>query len=175
MIEGLKRNFKTYALVRAIIYIVLGVLIVINPRAVFNLIGYLITTYFCLLGIFNLFEDYKRKKQVGSWGFGLFSGIIFLILALVVLFFAPAIASILPILLGLAIICNGIFQLIMGLNMKSTPWLIYSVLLLIGGIVLLFNPFASLLVLFQIFGVILIVMGVSEAISFFKLKKMTIN
>lgn len=91
------------------------------------------------------------------------------------LFFAPAIASILPILLGLAIICNGIFQLIMGLNMKSTPWLIYSVLLLIGGIVLLFNPFASLLVLFQIFGVILIVMGVSEAISFFKLKKMTIN
>lgn len=70
MIEGLKRNFKTYALVRAIIYIVLGVLIVINPRAVFNLIGYLITTYFCLLGIFNLFEDYKRKKtsrKLGLW------------------------------------------------------------------------------------------------------------
>ncbi|MEO2652521.1 DUF308 domain-containing protein, partial [Enterococcus mundtii] len=105
----------------------------------------------------------------------LFSAIAFLIFGLIVFLFASAIVSILPILLGLMILANGAFQLFISLNTKSKGWSLYSVILLIGGLILLFNPFQSLMVLFQIFGGILIFMGISEIINYFKVRNMYVN
>ncbi|MBO0462176.1 DUF308 domain-containing protein [Enterococcus sp. DIV1298c] len=175
MFELIRRNFQRYAFLRAAIYIIAGIAIVISPTAVFNFVGYLITAYFVLLGLINLFEAYKNKQKTGVWGFGLFSAIAFLVFALIVFLFASAIVSILPILLGLMILANGAFQLFISLNTKSKGWSIYSVVLLIGGLILLFNPFKSLMVLFQIFGGILIFMGISEIINYSKVRKMYID
>lgn len=170
MFETIKQNIQKYALLRAAVYIISGIAIVLNPSAVFHFIGYLITAYLVLLGLLNLFEAYRFKRKTGSWSIGLFSGLFFLILALIVYAFAPAIVSILPILLGLAVIINSLF------NTKAKSWSVYSsILLLIGGFVLLFNPFKSLMLLFQIFGFILIFMGIQEIINFIRIRKMTIR
>ena len=163
----LKRNFKNHAILRAVIYIIFGIAIAINPSGFFNFIGYILASYLTLIGLINIFEDFKSKKGTGYWGLGLFSGIFLLFLALIVLLFAETIASVLPILLGLSIISNGAFQLVLGLNFKSLSWIIYSGLLIIGGVLLLFNPFNSLLALLQIFGITLIIMGILEIISYF--------
>lgn len=175
MFETIKQNIQKYALLRAAVYIISGIAIVLNPSAVFHFIGYLITAYLVLLGVLNLFEAYRFKRKTGSWSIGLFSGLFFLILALIVYAFAPAIVSILPILLGLAVIINSLFQLFFSMNTKAKSWSVYSILLLIGGFVLLFNPFKSLMVLFQIFGFILIFMGIQEIINFIRVRKMTIR
>lgn len=170
MFEMMRQNFQRYALLRAIIYILAGIVIVINPRAVFYFIGYLITAYFVLLGILNLLEANKYRRQTGTWGFSLVSALFYLIAAIIVFVFASAIVSILPIILGLAIIIKSVFQLFIGLNTKAKSWSIYSVLLLIGGLILLLNPFKSVMVLFQLFGVIMIFMGISEIISYFRVR-----
>ncbi|BDP50030.1 membrane protein [Enterococcus faecium] len=176
MFETIKQNIQKYALLRAAVYIISGIAIVLNPSAVFHFIGYLITAYLVLLGLLNLFEAYRFKRKTGSWSIGLFSGLFFLILALIVYAFAPAITTILPILLGLAVIINSLFQLFFSMNTKAKSWSVYSsILLLIGGFVLLFNPFKSLMLLFQIFGFILIFMGIQEIINFIRIRKMTIN
>lgn len=167
MLVILKRNFKSHAILRAIIYIIFGIAITINPAGFFNFIGYVLAGYLTLIGLINILEDFKSRKESGHWGLGLFSGIFLLVLALVVLLFATTIASILPILLGLSIISNGAFQLVLGLNTKSMVWIIYSVILVIGGAFLLFNPFASLLILLQVFGYTLIAMGILEVIGYF--------
>ncbi len=78
MFEMIRTNFQRYALLRSAIYIIAGLAIVINPTAVFHFIGYLITAYFVLLGVLNLLEANKNRKQTGAWGFGLISGIAFL-------------------------------------------------------------------------------------------------
>lgn len=171
MFEMIRTNFQRYALLRSVIYIIAGLAIIINPTAVFHFIGYLITAYFVLLGILNLLEANKNRKQTGSWGFGLISGIVFFILALIVWVFAAAIVSILPVILGIVIILKSLFQLFVGLNTRSKGWSAYSILLLIGGLILLFNPFKSVMVLFQLFGGLLIFMGISEIISYFKVNK----
>lgn len=174
MFEMIRTNFQRYALLRSAIYIIAGLAIVINPTAVFHFIGYLITAYFVLLGVLNLLEANKNRKQTGAWGFGLISGIAFFILALIVWVFAAAIVSLLPVILGLVIILKSLFQLFVGLNTRSkgwSAWSAYSILLLIGGLILLFNPFKSVMILFQLFGGLLIFMGISEIISYFKVNK----
>ena len=171
MFEMIRTNFQRYALLRSAIYIIAGLAIVINPTAVFHFIGYLITAYFVLLGVLNLLEANKNRKQTGAWGFGLISGIAFFILALIVWVFAAAIVSLLPVILGLVIILKSLFQLFVGLNTRSKGWSAYSILLLIGGLILLFNPFKSVMILLQLFGGLLIFMGISEIISYFKVNK----
>lgn len=171
MFEMIRTNFQRYALLRSAIYIIAGLAIVINPTAVFHFIGYLITAYFVLLGVLNLLEANKNRKQTSAWGFGLISGIAFFILALIVWVFAAAIVSLLPVILGLVIILKSLFQLFVGLNTRSKGWSAYSILLLIGGLILLFNPFKSVMILFQLFGGLLIFMGISEIISYFKVNK----
>lgn len=143
----------------------------LNPSAVFHFIGYLITAYLVLLGLLNLLRlTVLKGKQV--LGVSVCSVVFFLILALIVYAFAPAIVSILPILLGLAVIINSLFQLFFSMNTKAKSWSVYSsILLLIGGFVLLFNPFKSLMLLFQIFGFILIFMGIQEIINFIRIRK----
>ncbi|EOH89731.1 DUF308 domain-containing protein [Enterococcus villorum] len=172
MFEIIRQNIQRYAILRAAIYIIAGVAIIIDPRAVFHFIGYLITAYFVLLGILNFLEANKYRKQTGTWGFNLISAIFYFIAALVVFVFASAIVSILPVILGLVIVLKSILQLFIGLNTKSKGWSIYSILLLIGGLLVLFNPFTSVMILFQLFGGILIFMGISEIVNYFKVRKM---
>lgn len=168
MLTTFRETFRRHALLRAIVFILLGVAIAINPDAVFDFIAYLIAGYLILLGIINIFENYRLKKKTGVYGLGLAGGIIQIILAIFVLFLAPTIVSILPFLLGLSIVLNGIFQLVVALNSGQAGWLVYSALLIIVGAVLVFNPFQTLLVLFQVFGVIVVIMGISEAVSHFQ-------
>lgn len=75
MFETIKQNIQKYALLRAAVYIISGIAIVLNPSAVFHFIGYLITAYLVLLGLLNLFEAYRFKRKTGSWSIGLFSGL----------------------------------------------------------------------------------------------------
>nr|WP_239590591.1 DUF308 domain-containing protein [Enterococcus durans] len=127
-----------------------------------HFIGYLITAYLHYwVDKYLEAHKIKNKQVMGIW---LGKCIVFLIIALIVL--------VLPLLLyrsynhsGLVIIANGLFNC-SWLNTKSKGWSLYSVLLLIGGLILLFNPFKSLMFLFQIFGAILIFMGISEIVSF---------
>ncbi|WP_066189992.1 HdeD family acid-resistance protein [Gracilibacillus timonensis] len=168
MFKNFKENFRRHALLRAVIFILIGAAIIINPEGFLRFIGYIIAGYLALLGIIKIYQDHKIKQQIGTYGMGLAGGIILILLAAVFLYFAPNIFSILPFLLGLAIIINGLMQLIVALNMKSTGWIIFCILLIIGGAVLVFDPFKSTLVLFQTFGVILACIGISEVVGHFQ-------
>ncbi|MGK0552212.1 HdeD family acid-resistance protein [Enterococcus faecalis] len=161
-------NFKRHTLLRAAVYIVLGSAILFRPTAFFHLVGYLIAGYLVLMGLINIYDDYQIKKATGSFGLGMASGIIFLVLAAAFLLFAPVIVSVLPFSLGVVIALNGLFQLITALNSKRFIWIIYSVIVLLAGFMLIFNPFKSFIVLFQVFGCVLIFMGISEIIAHFR-------
>ncbi|GAB2572380.1 HdeD family acid-resistance protein [Gracilibacillus alcaliphilus] len=168
MLKNFKENFQRHAILRAVIFILIGAAIFINPEGFLRFIGYLIAGYLTLLGVIKIYQNHKLKQQTGSYGMGLAGGIILIILAGVFLYFAPTLFSILPFLLGLAIVINGLMHLIVALNIKSTGWTIFCILLVIGGAVLVFNPFQSTLILFQTFGVILACIGISEIVGHFQ-------
>lgn len=104
MFQTFRENFRRHTLLRDAVFIVIGSAIVFNPGAFFQFVGYLIAGYLMLLGLINIYDDYKIKKQTGSWGLGFVTGLIFVVLAVAFLFFAPVIVSILPFLLGISIV-----------------------------------------------------------------------
>lgn len=170
-------QIRKYALLRVIVYILFGIVIVMNPNAVFNLAVYFISAYTAIMGLLSIYEGLKIKRQTGEYGMNMMGGITLLVLAGIVLVFARGIVSILPFFLGLIIVMVGIARFIQANNLKKYPqvnWMslmVYAVITFLAGLVLVFNPFSSLLFLFQLFGVILIFMGFSELVAFFQWRK----
>lgn len=169
--SSLFRSIQRHAFSRGIIYLLIGILIVLRPNQLFNMAVYLIAGYNALLGLINLVE-YLKNKQHSQMSMSLF----YFIAALIILLFAKPIASILPVFLGILIIIGGATRISRALNLRQyvnisyVPMLIYGVALLIAGIVILFKPFSSLIVLFQFFGIVLALSGISELITAIKLR-----
>lgn len=171
--SAFRKQIQEHLFFRTIVYFLLGLAIVLNPSQVLHVITYIISGYIAILGILSLVAAFQEKKKYGSYGLNLTIGIIQLVAAVAVFFFAASLLSILPIFLGILIILAGATQLSAALNspiINKTWWLIYSILLIFAGIVLLFNPFGAVLLAFRIFGVILLIMSISELITYFQLK-----
>lgn len=169
-------KLKKYAVLRGVIYIIFGLLILLNPRSIFQLTVYFVSAYIAIMGILNIIDGVKVKKATDTYGMSFMGGIVLLVIALFVLVFAKGIVSILPIFLGLAIAIAGIARAVQSVNLRQyvnvkwVPMLVYGLVLIVAGLVLMFNPFSSVLVLFQLFGGILIFMGIGEFVAFFQLR-----
>lgn len=170
---SLFKTIQQHALLRGIVYLLLGVAILLNPGYVFSVFVYLIAGYNAVLGIISLISG-KKNQQSSQTRIAIF----YFVMALIIFLFAKPLVSILPIFLGIIIVVSGGMKISQSLNIKKyvnvsyLPMLIYGVVLVIAGLFILFNPFKGVLVLFQFFGVVLVFSGISELIGYFKYKNM---
>lgn len=172
--EAFIQRLERSTLWQAVIYFVLGVLILLYPRFFFDVMVYVIAGYLVIMGIWMIFQGLRRRQ--GGLPPTFFMGLIYLILAAVVFFFAETLASLLPILIGALFLFGGIIRLIQALGYRQSMsgrwlWFLIGSLLWIGvGILMLTNPFSSLLVLFQLFGGILIAIAILELFLYFTIR-----
>lgn len=150
--------------------LLLGILVLWQPGLIFNGIIYLIAAYFAIMGILNLYTVLREKPNVAS---SYASGILLLIVALAIIVLAKPILSLIPFFLGILVILAGIRQLRQELalqqeNQGRLTWLIFSLVLIIAGVILVFNPFRSILLLFQFFGGVLVIYGLSQLLFSFR-------
>lgn len=78
--------------------------------------------------------------------------------------------------LGVLVVIGGLSYFFNALGAQGgRNWIliILSALIVVGGIVVIINPFSSLLVLFRIFGVLLILSCIEEMITYFSYKRLT--
>lgn len=170
-------NFRRYALIRAVLYIIFGIFALINPASLFQWVVILVSVYVAFLGILDLISAFRMKRQTQTLGSEFTKGWLLLLLAAIIFFFAKDIMALVPFFLGLLIVINGIYQLVNAINgrqigISGMGWIVYSILVMIVGVILIFNPFGSLLLLFQMFGATLIVMGIFQIINYVQLKRM---
>lgn len=170
------QTLQRYAWLRALIYLVFGISIFLFPRAIFQFSVYLISFYLLISGGLNLITAFRLRRQSPFYTSDLTSGLFKIVAALFVLLFARGIVSILPLFLGMLLLVYGVFKFIQTHNHRQfvnvVPWsgFIYSILIIIAGLLLLFNPFRSVLLGFQVFGVVLILMSIGEIIDWWQIQ-----
>lgn len=173
---NIMKQLRKYEILRGIVYIIFGVLIINDPRGIFQLAVYLISAYVAIMGIVNVYEGRKVRKQTETYGLSFLGGIVQIIFAGMILVFSKGIVSVLPIFLGFMILIGGMLYGIQALNLRNyvnvrwVPMLIYSALLIIFGFILLFNPFQSVLAMFSLFGWVLIFMGFGAIMTYIQLR-----
>lgn len=166
--DKLVKNIKRNMWLRAAIFIVLGLALAFYPQLSLNGIVKLIALYLAIMGAIDLIGGNKERTQGASMNQTMIGGIIKLVAAVFVFFFAKGLLNLIPFILGIVLLVHGI-NYVMQLrghrqyvNVSPVPGYIYGILLIIAAVVMIWNPFSTITVLIRIFGWILVVMGIFE-------------
>lgn len=166
--DNLVKNIKRNIWIRAVAFIILGVLIAIKPAMMINVSIQLIALYLVITGVYSLVTGLKVHQKGDSLNGAIILGIVELVGALFVWLFAKPLLSLLPFMIGIGLLIHGISYIMQIRNNRQyvnvSPMMnyVYGALIIVAAALMIFNPFKSLTILFAIFGWILVVMGIAE-------------
>ena len=170
---GYKNKFN--GPLRALTAIAIGIVMVISRTNALELAVQIIAAFLFASGIVSLIVGYRQRKN-GTMGLMGFNGVVDIILGLLLFFFPGFVAGLLIYLIAFVLICFGFFQLL-GLGSASRVvklglWsYVLPFLVLAAGIFLMTKPSFLGEAIGEVAGAALIVYGVSELFSSWKMRK----
>lgn len=173
----MERFFKSSILTSTLL-LCLGVLLIFESEVTIVTISYIIGSILVAAGTFALIRYVStNKKGFDASELDLLYGIVTIILGILIITHPQAIAKIIPIILGIAIIISSASKIQYAFTLKNSSndlWkttMVIAVISTICGIILLFNPFAGAVLLMRIVGIFIFVYAVLDFISTYIIKK----
>lgn len=167
--RAILKQLTNYSVSRSIIFILFGIILLLAPLAIRNIIFYLFSAYLAYFALLNFYSAYQTKKITGGiLGIEFIIGGILLLLAIINISFISAISRFIPIILGVLLIINALIKLSFSGAIKEVnpkyrlSMMIYSGIIILAGLTLIFNPFGTETTILRIFGTSLIIIGVID-------------
>ncbi len=168
-------GIKWSLILASLLFLLLGISLLIWPHTSNLILCYLVSGVLIAYGLFNIIAYFG--KECGSW-IGLAVGVICAAFGIYALAQPTRISDIISIILGVAILVNGIMSLRRDFELRAAGFLqwwvllILDVLILLLGTLVVFNPGLFAQLLLQIIGGILIYESVSDLWSIHRLAKL---
>lgn len=160
---------------RALIALVIGVVMIVYNEQAMDLVVKIIAAFLLASGFVSLAVG-LRKKNESSSKLMTFNAVVDVVIAALLFLFSGSVANLIIYLIGFVVLGFGIFQLIALISANRVSKvgvmaLVMPVLVIGAGAFLLFNPefIKSSISLFA--GIALLIYGVSELLSSWKMKK----
>ena len=159
MVEKFLKRSSWTDIVISIIFVLFGALLIAKPNETVGAISIILGILFIAMGVLKLVEYYTADTKE-DWL--LTVALISVVLGIVILFASDAILSVFRVIVGIWIIATGIMDLqtiLMWKQVKSPYWtisLIFTILMILAGIVILINQEIVLTAV----GVLIIVYGI---------------
>lgn len=164
------KTVQTNAIVQAVLFMALGLVLMFVPDITLVTIVYLVAAVFAVSGLVSIFAYMRSGSPSYKMSGALTTGIFLLVVALVMFAFPAAVAGFFSILLGGVLILCGVANLVRSAGLREfggNAWIAYAVLSLvvaIGGVVVIWNPFATTMVFVMVLGALLFVNGASNLV-----------
>ena len=160
---------------RALIAVAVGVLMIVYSEQAMNLVVKIIAAFVLASGLVSLAVGLRRKGDSTSKLMN-FNAVVDILIAAFLFVFNGFVANLIIYLIGFVLLCSGLFQFIALLSARRVAPLglgsyLMPVLVVGSGIFLLFNPEFTKSSISFVAGAALIVYGVSELFSSWKMKK----
>lgn len=175
--EKLMQKFFRSSLVTSIVLMILGVLLILQSEVTIITISYIIGTLLIALGAIAIIKFVKNVNSITRKDLDIVYGTVTIILGVIVIYNPEAIASIIPIIIGIGIVISSATKLQYAIELKenlSSQWkttMIISIISAICGVILICNPFKGAVVIMQIIGGFIIVYSILDIISTITIKK----
>lgn len=135
----------------SVLYAIIGFILFFKPEITNNVVGIMIGTFLLIYGFFAIFTSIERQRiKLFRWNF--IFGILSLILGIFIMFNPLSILHFLNITFGIWLIVEGIDKATYYIFMKKMGEesrkiiLASAILLLILGLLLVFNPFKTIII-----------------------------
>lgn len=138
-------------MVFSVIFAILGVIIIAKSEMTNKVVGILIGIFLLLFGIYYIYTAFERNR-LKLFHYNYLFGILSILLGIFIIFNPFSIINFLNILLGIWLIEESVkkFVYFLYLRRENAPFksvlILSSVLLMFLGIMLLFNPFTTMVI-----------------------------
>ncbi len=105
------KQFNHESIFTSCMIILLGILILIFPKSITNILSYLIGVVLILMGIFKIYYYFKYEGKYDALNYDLSYGILNIILGILCLVFKDELQSVFRIIIGLIVIYEGIISI----------------------------------------------------------------
>ncbi len=175
------KKYLTATIISSICLIALGLLLIFKAKDVMFTLSYIVGAILVALGTVAIIRFLRKAKNQEPTNLEFAYGIISIILGIIVISHPQGIASIVPIILGIAIIINSANKLDYSFqlkNEKNSVWkatMIIAIISTLCGLILLFNPFAAAEAATKVIGVFIIIYAILDLISAFTVRKTVVK
>ena len=175
------RGIKIELIIISIALFVLGLFLTIFPEVSQIIICRAVGIALCVWGVLRLMTYFRMSREDVFVSFGLVQGISLLAFGIFFVMRPEAIAVFFGTAIAIIIIIDGILKLQYAIefyHMEAQRWWIEAIvaaLMVVMGVVALFNPFGSSTVLMMFVGIVLMVEGLSDLISIIRISSFIKN
>ena len=159
------------------ILILLGLLLFIKSDDTIVAISYLVGGAIIILGILAFINFFKKKNSDFVSSFDIIYGMITVVFGIFILSNPKMVATIIPFIIGGWVLIKSSFKIAYAIELKNVEnviWknvLVTSIISALVGVIMIFNPFKTSVVVFKIIGAAIIVYAILDIISTIQLKK----
>ena len=175
--ENFMSKFMRSSIFGSIALAILGVFLFIESELTIVSIAYVIGAVLVGIGVVAMLKYISNINKNIKNEIDIIYGTVTVILGIIVISNPKAIASIIPFVLGIIIVLSSATKLGYGFElrkMNSDLWIgtvVISLITMLCGILLIFNPFAGAKFILRIVGALIFVYAVLDIISTFRIRK----
>lgn len=165
-----------YSIFSSILFIVIGVFLFLNPSFVIHFISFVLGIFMIVAGIYA-FVQYFSSSSHNLYNMYLLYGVIGFLAGALLIFNPTAVASILPLALGIWMIVHSIVKLKYSLSLRTlssvhfSSTIIMALLTLSVGILFVLNPFQGATFLMKLLGAMIALYAFIDLVNAFCLKR----
>jgi len=169
--NGINSLFNA-SILTSVVILVIGIFLFIQPGTVIRMISIVLGILFLIPGITSLVDYFKEKNNAS-----LIVGVITILISLILIIKTDLVASILPFILGIYFVINGISRVQYAIELKKEGFnsfstsLVFSILIIICGVLFIIDPFEGAMTLTQIIGIFMIVYSILDISNTVVIKK----
>ena len=176
--EFIKNKFKSMyrtSIIFSSLLILIGMFLLIKPETTLHAISYFMGVALIIWGLVPIIQFFSNKETMQYLEFSFIIGVFALIFGIIIMIKPNIIGSIIPLLIGIWMVINGVTKLYYSLTLNklssATVSIILSIIILICGLVLIFNPFKGAIILTKIIGISVIIYSILDLVECYTLKK----
>lgn len=173
MLDFLK-GAKKFSLYSGVIAMIMGVILLVFPSVTVNVICYIIGIALIAVGVVLVISFISNHSSVLS-ALAIVPGALAIVFGIVLCAKSEFFISIIQFLIGLFLVVKGIGDIFKSVSIKLLMpgwWLsaVTAVLVTIAGLLIIFNPFHSAVIITRLIGISFIVFSIIDISIYFRMK-----
>ena len=169
MFEQFRRSRRS-VMSAALLFLILGAALTIRPDLFLKFACYIIGAVLVAVGVIRILEELRQsRKSILSLGLG----VVLAAVGIVVITNPALVSSIIPIIFGLILLMDGVYNIRHAIGMHRYQEHTWSVMLILGlitlalGVLILLHPYGTAQLAFRIMGIALLYNAISDLFIYY--------
>ena len=155
----MKREYNLSIILTSILYLILGIVFIAATEELLKTFNYILVCLCAVIGVIQLINFFLSKKYKDNNFTSLLLAVVFIWVSLILYVYYGFMINILPILFSLYLFVMACEMIVKYINLKNKKYILLSLISIMIGLLLIFNPGAVIYTYLKITGIYLIIVA----------------